>query len=89
MNHSALTVISRLGAHGILNPRDIPNLATQTGHVLILMSDKQWHRASEILRVARGTEGLRRLRDLRKIPGVQIERRRVQQSKDFEYRLVI
>lgn len=87
-NPHALGVIARLGAWGILTPSDIPSLQTQTGKVLDLMSDMCWHQASEIRFKAGGSEGLRRLRELRNLKGYDVEMQRRGMSRDFWYRLV-
>lgn len=56
--------------------------------VFELMLDYQWHRTSEINSAAvGGTEGTRRLRELR-AEGWQIVKRTVEGSRQFEYRLV-
>ncbi len=81
-------IIKRLGGVGILTEGDIPSLESQQGKVLKLMSDGRWHPAREVLKVAGGTEGLRRLRELRTMPGVTIEKmRRVDDRRFFHYRL--
>ncbi len=79
--------ILRLGGLGILDPDDLPGLRSQKGRVLRLMIDQKWHRSLQILDAAGGTEGLRRLRELRSIPNVLVERRRVGTNRLFEYRL--
>lgn len=63
--------IARLGGEGILEPGDIPELSAGVQRVLRLMSDYQWHSREEILDVAgtdgaQASEGLRRLRELRR-----------------------
>ena len=84
-----LHIIARLGGIGILTPQDIPALESQRGKVLNLMSDRKWHSAHEIVATAGGSEGLRRLRELKKLPGFVINKRRTSyNSRLFEYRLV-
>ena len=83
----------------MLTADDLPDLDAQRGRVFELMVDGNWHSGPKILRVANGTEGLRRLRELRKIPGVTIECRRrlapmnldpdAKPPRIFEYRMVI
>ena len=81
-------IISRLGGHGILVPEDLPALDTQRGRVLALLSDGLWHSAEQIVKYAKGSEGLRRMRELRRLTGVTIERNRSPLSRMFYYRLV-
>jgi len=69
-----------------VRPQDMADLAAGRGRVLDLMADGQWHTADEIRAVARGSEGLRRLRELRHRH--TIEKRRVRDSRLFEYRMV-
>ena len=81
--------IKKLGGEGILSRQDVQHLRTQRDRVLYLMLDGLWHSANEIVAAAKGTEGLRRLRELRDIPNVTIERRRCHKCPDrlFFYRL--
>lgn len=68
--------------------KDQRELSGGMQRVLNLLKDGAWHTAAEILEVAKGSEGLRRLRDLRK-HGHQIEARRsADDSRMFVYRLV-
>ena len=80
--------LKRLGAIGVLTAADLPDLDTQRGRVLALMSDLRWHFADEIREVAGGSEGLRRLRELRDIPGLDIARRRIVKGRYWQYKLV-
>ena len=77
--------IKKLGGQGILTRADITDLTGQRAKVLWLMMDGFWHRAEDIRLVAGGSEGLRRLRELREIPYVKITRRRVRKSRHFAY----
>jgi len=71
-----------------LNPADYGALDGGRRRVLSLMMDLKWHSAFEIRRVAGGSEGLRRLRELRK-KGFYIEKRRLKaERRHFEYRLI-
>ena len=82
-------LIVRLGGQNILVPQDLPALNSQKGKALALLSDMQWHSATEIFNALGGTEALRRVRDLRRIPGYTVEKRRKHlHSRLFEYRLV-
>jgi hypothetical protein len=72
-------------AHVQLNP--VTGILTRCGEVLkVLLSDMGWHKTSEFLgpRVG-GSEGMRRLRELKK--DWKIEKRRVDGSTQWEYRL--
>ena len=78
--------IKRLGGQGILQRADLIDLQTQRARVLWLMLDGLWHTATEIITWSHGREGLRRMRELREIPHMSIERRRLK-GRDFMYRL--
>ena len=73
---------------GILYQGDVRELKDQRSKVLYLMLDGQWHYADQIITASGGREGLRRMRELREIPGVTIERmRHPHRKRDFRYRL--
>lgn len=78
--------LNLLGAAGILTLEDLPALNAANMRVLRLLTDRRWHTASEIVAVAQGSEGLRRLRELRR-HGYEIEHRRVEGKRLFEYRM--
>ena len=80
--------IKQLGGLGILHRSDISDLRSQRAKVLWLMMDGLWHTANEIIAASKGREGLRRMRELREVPYVTIERMRMYQKRDFMYRLV-
>jgi hypothetical protein len=88
------TSAQALGGLGLLTPSDMAQLTAGTLRVAMLMSDGLWHSAEEI-RYAAGqhdvpaSEGLRRLRELRDIPGVAIQVRRPGASRHFRYRVLI
>ena len=80
--------IKALGGQGILTRKDIEDLDVQRNRLLFLMLSGSWHTADEIIRYSHGREGLRRMRELREIPHVTIQRRRNPNCKrDFMYRL--
>ena len=79
--------IAALGGEGILREDDLPSFSDAENHILWLIQDGRWHLAPEIIRVSGQREGLRRLRGLRS-KGFTIERRRVAESREFEYRLI-
>lgn len=79
--------IASVGGEGILKPSDVADLNAAEMRVLNLMRDGRWHSADEIIRVAGQREGLRRMRRLRILPGVDIEMRRISESRNYEYRL--
>jgi len=65
---------------------DMKELGTGRRRVLRLMLDGNWHTAAEIREAAQGSEGLRRLRELRK--RYDVEKRRVADGKrHYEYRI--
>jgi len=79
--------IRSLGGEGILQRSDLVDLKSQRARVLWLMLDGLWHTATEILVWSRGREGLRRMRELREIPHMSIQRQRLHSGRDFMYRL--
>ena len=79
--------IKRLGGAGILTRSDITDLTSQRAKVLWLMMDGFWHSADDIRDAAGGSEGLRRLRELRELPYITITRRRLFLSRNFSYLL--
>jgi hypothetical protein len=83
--------IKRLGGAGILRRSDIKDLEHARAKVLWLMLDGNWHTATEIINHSETREGLRRLRELRNIPGAIVERDRFfiwpGNSREFKYRL--
>ena len=80
--------IKKLGGEGILKLEDVADLKNQRAKVLALMLDGYWHSANSIIHASGGREGLRRMRELREIPHVTIERSANPLAKrDFRYRL--
>ena len=78
----------KIGGEGILTLDDLPKLTNQRKRVFLHLVDGRWHSGPEIVRIAEGSEGLRRLRELREIPWVAIDRRRSAMDKlKFEYRM--
>jgi hypothetical protein len=86
---TAALQIRALGGEGILTEDDLPKLKSQKRNVWDLMCDGRWHKAPQILMAAGGTEGLRRMRELRALPGVDVERCRMKHSRTWNYRLTI
>lgn len=67
--------------------KDRLELSAGRQRVLNLLKDGLWHTSAEVLRAAQGSEGLRRLRELRAC-GYKIEKRRTcDDSRTWEYRL--
>jgi hypothetical protein len=66
---------------------DMKELSGGRRRVLNLMRDGQWHTAEEIRRAAQGSEGLRRLRELRDKYNIK-KRRMAEGSRHYQYRLV-
>lgn len=82
--------IRRLGGVGILKPSDVNSLNEAKQKLFVFMSDGRWHSRIEITRVTGQLEGTRRLRELRGLPGVEIERRSADGARRlFEYRMVM
>jgi hypothetical protein len=83
-----------IGAEGVLTECDLVDLRAGTRRVAVLMGDGRWHTMDEIKAAAGepgkpASEGLRRLRALREIPGVSIACVKQPGSKrTFIYRLV-
>lgn len=78
----------KIGGEGILTIDDLPQLKSQRRKVFLLLLDGQWHTGPEIIEATGGMEGLRRMRELRQIPWLQIDRKRSSQdSRTFMYRM--
>ena len=70
-----------------LTQKDMKELGAGKRRVLGLMLDYCWHSADEIREAARGSEGLRRLRELKS--HYTIEKRRIaSEGRHFEYRFI-
>jgi hypothetical protein len=80
--------LDELGGHGILTEDDLPSLSAATVRIYQLMSSGAWYTANDIEYAAGQREGLRRMRDLRKIEGITIERKRARGNRAFSYRMV-
>ena len=85
--------IAVLGGDGILTEMDALELSIGVLRVLSYMLDYEWHTARQIRIAAspdnyEASEGLRRMREIRAIKGLDIERRRVEGTRLFEYRLL-
>ena len=78
--------IKSLGGERVLSPEDVPQLSEATQRVRLLMSDGQWHTATEIIERSGQREGLRRMRELRRLFLIQ---RRREQGREFSYRLIV
>jgi len=81
--------IKKIGGEGKLNGSDISDFGTQRAKVFKLMSDGEWHTSMEVLIASGGTEGLRRLRELRGQPGVTILSDRHPFSRKWFYKMTI
>ena len=88
------TSIKRLGGEGILDLEDILDFTESVQRVFSLMSDGEWHTSDEIKRAAADGDymmesGKRRMRELRDVDALEIEKRRPDDSREYEYRLQI
>ncbi len=81
--------LRKIGAEGILTEEDLPKLGTQRRRVYDLLCDNNWHSGPEICLAAEGSEGLRRARELRALPGASLEIYRHKERRCFYYRLLI
>lgn len=81
--------LRKIGAVGILRESELPALGSQRRRVYDLLEDGAWHSGPEICLAAGGSEGLRRLRELRELPGTKVERLRDKPARCFFYRLII
>lgn len=84
--------IKKLGGEGILTEEDLADFSDAKRRIYQLMLDGEWHGGYEIKVTASSTgrpmpSGLRRMRELRKVPGIEIERRRSDKGRHFEYKL--
>lgn len=87
--------LTKHGADEVLLPSEVSELKAGAARVYGLIRDGRWHSANEI-RFAAGSngipasEGTRRLRDLRPVlddMGYEIQKRRVNGSRMFQYRI--
>lgn len=71
---------------------DIRDFESGVLRVLAFMADQNWHHPEDIRRVAgagrTSSEGLRRMRQLRKLPNVRIDKHREDGTRTWHYRLV-
>jgi hypothetical protein len=86
--------IKRLGGEGILDREDILDFTESVQRVFAHMSDGEWYTASQIEHAAadgdyRMRSGTRRMRELRDVDALEIEKRRPDDSREYEYRLQI
>ena len=85
--------LNRHGAYGILHHSDVADMRSSTRRVFELMSDGLYHTPDAIERAA-GENGIparggaRRMRDLRAIPGVTVERKHVG-GRRYVYKMVV
>ena len=77
--------VAALGGAGVLTTDDVPDLDAGCIRVLAFMRDHEWHSAESIIAASGQREGLRRMRELRRL--FAVERRRVGGKRDWEYRL--
>ena len=80
--------LKAIGAEGLLTEEDLEQLKGQRRKVWDLMRDSHWHTGPEIVAAAGGSEGLRRLRELRRLSHIEIEKWRIPNSRTWAYRLV-
>ena len=88
------TTLRSVGAQGVLTENDLIELRTGTLRVALLMLDGGWHGMSAIKAAAGepgsgcpASEGLRRMRDLRKIDGILVEKKH-KSGRTWLYRVV-
>lgn len=77
--------VAALGGADILTPEDTKDFNGACLKVLAFMRDGEWHAANDIITASGQREGLRRMRELRRL--FHVERRRMAECRDFEYRL--
>lgn len=73
----------------ILSETDIQTEKICRAGILRLLQDHQWHQTMDIIHAAGGSEGMRRLRELRRAPfNYPIESSTVPGSRQWQYRLM-
>ena len=77
----------RLGGNGILIQADLADFDEAVLRVHGLMKDGAWYPAWDVIEASQQREGLRRMRELRRL-GFYIEKRRMEGKRDWEYRLL-
>jgi len=84
--------IDRLGASGVLAPRDLPALQAACRRIERIMAPPTgeaagiWYSGQAVIEMSGQREGIRRLRELRR--EWTIERRRLEGRREWQYRLV-
>ena len=86
MDYSDSRYVASIGGKGIIREQDIPALKKGVQQIYDIMKDGQWHTIPE-LRERINQEGAdRRMRELRQA-GFTVEKRRVGESRLWQYRL--
>ena len=85
--------LEAIGGVGVLTVTDLREIRAASKRVAELMADGQWFTADEIKMTAGkdgepATEGLRRMRELRAITGIDIEKEKIPGTRKWRYRLV-
>ncbi len=84
--------LKAIGGVGVLTRSDLTEIREASKRVAELMADGQWYSA-DALKMTAGkddepaTEGLRRMRELREIPGIDIEKEKIPGTRKWRYRL--
>lgn len=74
-----------------ISNRDLTDLRAGVRRVYLLMRTGRWCSRQEICDAAQGSEGLRRMRELRselRARGFDIDRRKRPNSREFEYKII-
>jgi hypothetical protein len=84
--------LKAIGGVGVLTRGDLAEIREASKRVAELMADGQWYSADEIKMTAGkdgepATEGLRRMRELREIQGIGIEKEKIPGTRKWRYRL--
>lgn len=91
MDKKETQYLRSIGGEGILSREDIASLKSGVRRVYELMKDGRWYRSDQIMKAAGvdgipASEGLRRMRELRKY-GFRIRKIRPNQGRVFYYQI--
>ena len=78
--------IESIGGKGIVRQKDIPDLKKGVQQIFDIMKDGRWYTIPQLRQLIHQEGADRRMRELRKA-GIVVDKRRVNDSRLFEYRM--
>jgi hypothetical protein len=86
MPYTNARYIASIGGHGVVRQQDIPHLKKGVQQIFDIMKDGNWYTIPQLRSMIQQEGADRRMRELRKV-GIVVEKRRVNDSRLFEYRM--